>query len=68
MAVSGSISSAENNASHSRYLISRSGVVKWGVGERGEQEGGAPESGLSYLDGVEMGDIKGGLVVLEFLY
>ena len=27
---------------------------------RGEQEGGAPESGVSGLDGVEMGDIKGG--------
>lgn len=35
---------------------------------RGEQEGGAPESGVSGLDGVEMGDIKGSQITVEFLY
>lgn len=35
---------------------------------RGEKVGGAPESGVSGLHGVEMGDIKGIRIVLEVLY
>lgn len=34
----------------------------------GEQEEGAPESGVSGLNGVETGHCKGGLAVLELLY
>lgn len=43
-------------------------IVKWGGWVRGEKAVGTPESGVSGLHGVEMGDIKGGRIVLEFLY